>query len=136
MLHLTQILTVSHTGNQSSIWLETLHRVSGEMKQNNSLTDVMTELVYINSSIIVVIILALCSIHCSRDKIGWFCSYIRMSINKPVDYNEAPTIELVELDPDERVKPLKGISSVNAEHTEPLVQLLIKTISPSFLCLV
>ena len=99
------------------------------MKQNNSLTDVMAELVYINSSIIVVIILALCSIHCSRDKIGWFCSYIRMSINKPVDYNEAPTIELVELDPDERVEPLKGISSVNAEHTEPLahdiVQLLI-----------
>ena len=80
----------------------------------------LTILVYINSAITGVIILALCSIHCSRDTIGRFCSYIRICINKPVDYNEAPTVELVEMDPDERVKSLKGISSDNAVHTEPL----------------
>ena len=56
----------------------------------------------------------------SRAKIVCLCSHIRMCINKPVNYNEAPTIELVELDLDKRVKPLKGISSKNAEHTEPL----------------
>ena len=39
------------------------------------------------------------------------CSNIRKQIDRPADFSEFITVELVEQDPDERIKPLQGIYS-------------------------